>query len=354
MTQEELAELLGVSTSAVSLWESGKTMPDIATVPAICAVLEVSADELFGIDRERREAEIDAIVAEARKAGDRGYCEEALAVIEAGLKRYPDSWKLQYNAMRYHNQLHNRDGGDTVHRDKTIELGERILKKCTEEGYRASATQLLCFLYRDSNPERAEQLLNTMGTIWASRDVLATKTLKGDKQLEAIHSMIESALDLMTNYMPSDVKLDSGERRYTRAELEQIYMKIIVIFETLFEDGDPGFYHERIYRAHDWLADYYADNKDAGQTLSHLERAAYHAVEFVKFAKYGRKEFVNTSLVFRGHNSGGFTTNSSKNNAQSALDSMSHPRYDFIRDTPEFAAISAKLAPYAGDWAKRE
>ena len=28
--------------------------------------------------------------------------------------------------------------------------------------------------------------------------------------------------------------------------------------------------------------------------------------------------------------------------------------YDFIRETPEFEAIAAKLAPYAGDWSKRE
>ena len=92
MTQEDIAELLGVSVSAVSLWESGKTMPDISLVPAICSLLEISADELFGIDAANRENEIMEIVEEAGKYGGRGHLEEAVKIIEDGLKKFPDSW----------------------------------------------------------------------------------------------------------------------------------------------------------------------------------------------------------------------------------------------------------------------
>ena len=48
MTQMELAERLGISFQAVSSWERGNTMPDIAKLPEIADILEVSVDELLG------------------------------------------------------------------------------------------------------------------------------------------------------------------------------------------------------------------------------------------------------------------------------------------------------------------
>lgn len=48
MTQEELAQALSVTPQAVSRWEIGVSYPDIAMVPGIARVLEVSADELLG------------------------------------------------------------------------------------------------------------------------------------------------------------------------------------------------------------------------------------------------------------------------------------------------------------------
>lgn len=48
LTQEQLAERLGVSYQAVSKWENEQTCPDIALVPVIAEVFRVSIDELFG------------------------------------------------------------------------------------------------------------------------------------------------------------------------------------------------------------------------------------------------------------------------------------------------------------------
>lgn len=49
LTQEELASRLGVTAQAVSRWERGGGLPDIALVAGICEVLQISADELLGI-----------------------------------------------------------------------------------------------------------------------------------------------------------------------------------------------------------------------------------------------------------------------------------------------------------------
>ena len=49
MTQDRLADYLGVSAQAVSKWELGQTAPDLSLIAPLCRVLGVTADELLGI-----------------------------------------------------------------------------------------------------------------------------------------------------------------------------------------------------------------------------------------------------------------------------------------------------------------
>ena len=47
MTQDQLAEKLGVTRQAVSNWENGKTQPEVETVGKIAEVLEVTLEDLL-------------------------------------------------------------------------------------------------------------------------------------------------------------------------------------------------------------------------------------------------------------------------------------------------------------------
>ncbi|MBE6923134.1 MAG: helix-turn-helix transcriptional regulator [Ruminococcaceae bacterium] len=47
MTQEDLANQLGVSSQAVSKWENDASCPDISLLPQLCKVLGVTTDELL-------------------------------------------------------------------------------------------------------------------------------------------------------------------------------------------------------------------------------------------------------------------------------------------------------------------
>ena len=47
MTQQELAEIIGVSDKAISKWETGRGYPDIALIEALADALGVSIIELF-------------------------------------------------------------------------------------------------------------------------------------------------------------------------------------------------------------------------------------------------------------------------------------------------------------------
>lgn len=48
MTQEQLAEQLGIARSTVAMWESGEAMPRSDKLPELAKILNCSIDELFG------------------------------------------------------------------------------------------------------------------------------------------------------------------------------------------------------------------------------------------------------------------------------------------------------------------
>ena len=47
MTQQELADRLGVTDRAVSHWENGRRLPDYSLIKELCSVLSISINELF-------------------------------------------------------------------------------------------------------------------------------------------------------------------------------------------------------------------------------------------------------------------------------------------------------------------
>lgn len=51
ISQEVLAQYLGISFQAVSKWENGDSLPDVELIPAIASFFDVSTDELFDFNR---------------------------------------------------------------------------------------------------------------------------------------------------------------------------------------------------------------------------------------------------------------------------------------------------------------
>lgn len=55
LTQQQLADKLGVTNKAVSKWETGRSMPDVALFELLCRELEISLSELLAGRRLRAE-----------------------------------------------------------------------------------------------------------------------------------------------------------------------------------------------------------------------------------------------------------------------------------------------------------
>ena len=51
MTQEQLAEKLGVSSKSISRWENGNTMPDYSLLKDLCSELDINVNELLSGER---------------------------------------------------------------------------------------------------------------------------------------------------------------------------------------------------------------------------------------------------------------------------------------------------------------
>ena len=66
LTQEELAGKLGVSSQAVSKWETDTSCPDISLLPQLCRVLGITADELL----TGESSEVRLVPVEHRKSLD--------------------------------------------------------------------------------------------------------------------------------------------------------------------------------------------------------------------------------------------------------------------------------------------
>ena len=58
MTQEEMANRLGVTAPAVNKWEKGNSYPDITLLAPIARLLNISLDTLLSFQEELTEEEI--------------------------------------------------------------------------------------------------------------------------------------------------------------------------------------------------------------------------------------------------------------------------------------------------------
>lgn len=62
VTQDALAEYLGISYQAVSKWETGTTLPDITLLPKLAVFFGVRIDELFSVNHEDELERIDVML----------------------------------------------------------------------------------------------------------------------------------------------------------------------------------------------------------------------------------------------------------------------------------------------------
>ena len=92
ITQEQLAEYLGITSRAISQWECDRTAPDISQLPALCHVFGVSSDVLLGIDIEKSNEEIKKYLSNATELGYQGKGTERTAKQTRNSREITELW----------------------------------------------------------------------------------------------------------------------------------------------------------------------------------------------------------------------------------------------------------------------
>ena len=121
LTQEQLAEVLGVTTGAVYKWESGLSFPELPMIVELADFFDTSVDALLGYEMKdnRLEATVTRLQ-EYRRSKDR----DGLAEAEKALKKYPHSFQIVSESAALYRAF-GFDSGDKALFRRALELLEQ-------------------------------------------------------------------------------------------------------------------------------------------------------------------------------------------------------------------------------------
>lgn len=103
MTQEQLAEALGVTVGAVYKWESKQSIPDISLILEMADLFDLSTDVLLGY--EWRNSNVSTALKRIMTLSKEKNYQEASAEAEKALKKYPNNFDIVYqSALVYYDK----------------------------------------------------------------------------------------------------------------------------------------------------------------------------------------------------------------------------------------------------------
>lgn len=161
MTQEEMANRLGVTAPAVNKWENGNSMPDIMLLAPIARLLDITCDMLLSFKEELTEDEIKSFIAETdERLGTEPY-EDVFNWVKGILEMYPNCEKLilqlavVLDAQRIVKEIPN----DKKYDDYIYACYSRSLQSTDENIRQRAADVLFGYYVRREQYEKAEQVL---------------------------------------------------------------------------------------------------------------------------------------------------------------------------------------------------
>ena len=164
LTQEQIAELLGVSTPAVNKWEKGSTYPDITLLPALARLLKIDLNTLMSFHDDLTDIEIENFVNEVDKVVQEQNYETAFQMAIDKIHEYPTCDKLIQAVIIYlEGALFLYGVSEPERYRKTFETFYVRLSASESPEIRDIATSMLISYARNNGDfVKAEELINTL------------------------------------------------------------------------------------------------------------------------------------------------------------------------------------------------
>ena len=152
ITQEEFAEILGVSYQSVSRWENNTCYPDIELLPTIADFFGITVGHLMGLDEAAERDKVAKYVDQFQQAVSQGRINDCIEIARKGTAEYPNNYVL-LNKLMYALFLAGDSDGNIAGWQENMQkydaeitmLGERIMKYCPDQDIRLEAAGRLAF-----------------------------------------------------------------------------------------------------------------------------------------------------------------------------------------------------------------
>lgn len=308
MTQEALADFLGVTFQAVSKWERGESYPDIELLPKIAGLFDVTTDNLLGVDAQKSEEEILAYIDRFDNGKYKG-SDGPLAFMTEAFGKYPADFRI---TVRYMHALinDNADSGNYLKNKKEIlSVYDRIQSFCTNDRIRMYAKNLLIHYYRTlltvENSGITERdvfgLIDEMPGIQDSKEYLMSymppdpETIKKgcrelfDQLLYCFDNAVShySQLHFLCGREPTDEEM--------REAIEALEL-MVSIFDKVYSDGNYGSCWKVAIYNYGYLGQYYHRTGNDAKALENLRKCADLAKRFDTMPNITER----TALLFKG------------------------------------------------------
>ena len=339
LTQETLAEFLGVTFQSVSNWERGESYPDITILPEIASFFKVSIEELLGVNKAEDEEDIKRLLEEHDNFTDNKLIKESIYHLK---DKYPNDFRVQ---LRYMGYLICFD--DATQNNKKIEsLYQNIQNNCTKDSIRICAKRFyihyLELMARDENSNitfsDCEKIINEMPRMRDGREMYFNCYPENHpKRDEIIQEAIEEEICLLDNTMFRYLSDDRYSLEFRIALAE----KAMEFFNFVYDDGNYG----RIWRVmlynHGYLGLRYFEQGDTKNALKNFRKMSKLAAKFDSLDRIS----IMHSVMFEGkefdkHILG--STYIAKMQVRELL-TEKYPLSDEFKSTPEFEEILSML-----------